>query len=110
MAGNPLLDRLKQYKEFIAIVAAAIGGFVYSRLKKSDEDHWQSSYVPSAPPAPGDSDDRAGADPAESLSDTAAEPHAATTPDAPAEVVDVAEDRKPDPLTDPLPEEEQKED
>lgn len=29
MAGNPLLTRLKQYKEFIAIVAAAIGGFVW---------------------------------------------------------------------------------
>ena len=29
MAENPLLARLKQYKEFIAIVAAAIGGYVW---------------------------------------------------------------------------------
>ena len=29
MAGNALLTRLKQYKEFIAIVAAAIGGYVW---------------------------------------------------------------------------------
>lgn len=39
MADNPFLGRLGQYKEFIAILAAAIGGFVWfdNLVAKQDE-------------------------------------------------------------------------
>lgn len=77
----------------------AIGGFVFSRLRSSGRDTWQSSYTPSpAPPRSSTSPvpgahlaahDAAGGTPGEALADAVEEPHAATTPDAPAEIIDV---------------------
>jgi hypothetical protein len=96
----------------------AIGGVIFSKLRSKDESaNWQSSYTPAPPPKPtvGDatiptekaspaatpgsasasagtgstSDDIGGGDPGEALSDLAEEPHPATTPEAPAEVVEI---------------------
>ncbi|MEO5661675.1 MAG: hypothetical protein ABIR39_00190 [Nocardioides sp.] len=88
----------------------AIGGAVFSKLKQSGESsNWQSSYVPTPPPAPAatapvadpaapapiqplptdSADDVAGSDPSEAISDAAEAPHDVTTPDAPAEIIDV---------------------
>lgn len=98
---------------------AALGAVVFKKLQGSQESNWQSSYVPTPPaepaggPAPvtpaapaagATTDDVGGADPAESLSDTAEAPHDVTTPDNPVETVEV--ESTGDPLTDPLPPEE----
>lgn len=44
---------------------------------------------PLTDPLPGSTDDTGGGEPGEALSDSVEEPHASTTPDAPAEVIDV---------------------
>lgn len=98
----------------------AIAGLVFKKLTaRPDSANWQASYVPSPPPAPkapeastpaaapiasvpplgnpadplptDAADDAAGGAPGEALSDAAEEPHAATSPDAPADVIDVAD-------------------
>jgi hypothetical protein len=82
------------------VVFGAIAGGVAAAVKKmkgGEQDNWQSSYTP--PPAP------------ESPRPAAPEPEAATPP-APPEAVEAVEgveepapqpEKKPDPLTDPLP-------
>ncbi len=73
---------------------AAIGAVIFKKLRSdSTSDNWQSSYVPTPPPAtaPTPATDDAGSGPDEAVSDAAAEPHEPTTPDQPAEVVDVEE-------------------
>ena len=82
----------------------AIGAFVFSKLRSSGQDNWQSSYTPAPPPprsttspttgahvgaAAGSGDDAAGGTPGEAVADAVEEPHTATTPDAPAEIIDV---------------------
>ena len=92
----------------------AIGGAVFAKLRQqsSGSNNWQSSYVPTPPPAKptpaapvtpvtpaapnsgaqvdGDaSDDVAGGAPGEAISDAAVTPHEVTTPDAPAEIIDI---------------------
>lgn len=79
---------------------AALGGFVFKKLKgEQASDNWQSSYVPSPPPpAPGPSgstpaaDDEGGASPDEAVADAAEAPHPVSTPDDPAETVTIDED------------------
>jgi hypothetical protein len=84
---------------------AAVLGFVAKKLRSGDRQGWQSSYTP--PPPPRDADrtdspiadaalaaatdgaDEGGAGPDEALADAADEAHGPTTPDAPAEVVDL---------------------
>lgn len=71
-------------------------------------DNWQSTYTPPPPPAPAPvadpapadspldgpaSDEAGGASPDEVLSDTAESPHPITTPDDPAEVVEITDDK-----------------
>jgi hypothetical protein len=75
---------------FFAALAGAVG-FVAKKLQAGGQaDNWQSSYVPSPAPAPAKhADDAGAAGPDEALSDAANEPHAASTPDQPAEVVDL---------------------
>ncbi len=70
---------------------AAVGAAVFKKLRSgSTSDNWQSSYVPAPAPAPGPPPtDDAGAGPDEAVADAAAEPHEPSTPDQPAEVVDV---------------------
>ncbi|QBX55307.1 hypothetical protein EXE58_07460 [Nocardioides seonyuensis] len=92
--------------------------FTKLKGKQSDSSNWQSSYQPSAPapartPASGagstatptgtaamaatadplgatrTSDDVGGGAPGEAISDSVEEPHGSTTPDRPAEVIDV---------------------
>ena len=100
----------KLKKLFFFGALAAIGGLVFRKLRNStaEEDNWQSSYVPPPPPTPvpspadgladpltdplpgqPETDDPGGAGPDEALSDAADTPHEATTPDEPAEVVEI---------------------
>ncbi len=101
--------KLKKLLFFGAL--AALGGFIFSKLRSgSEEDNWQSSYVPPPPPAPVPSptdsladplndplpgqeatDDPGGAGPDEALADAVDGPHEASTPDEPAEVVELDE-------------------
>lgn len=83
----------------------AFGGFLFNKLRGQTEDSWQSSYTPTPAPsnpastngsrasapaaAAGSSDDNAGGTPGEAVADSAEEPHEATTPDAPASIIDV---------------------
>ncbi|MGN0063755.1 MAG: hypothetical protein ACI379_05890 [Nocardioides sp.] len=105
-------------KKFLLVsILAAVGGVIFSkaRAKKAQDANWQASYTPTpaptttpkpapvaaepaapaaaaasdAPAEPEASDDEGGAGPAESISDAVEEPHEATDPDAPAEVIDV---------------------
>lgn len=129
-AAEPKRKGTKVKKLLLLGGLIAIGTVIVKRLMGApSRTNWQSTYSPppapkpsgetsvaaapaetSAAPAPETapaSDDAGGASPDEALSDAAAEPHPDTTPDEPAEVVELqsfAESRKPDPLTDPLPE------
>ncbi|GAA1911786.1 hypothetical protein [Nocardioides hwasunensis] len=95
----------------------AIGGVIFSKLKAKQDDkaNWQSTYVPPAAPAPkppapaaaptaADSevtaddvvtvdppatDDIGGGAPGEAISDSVEEAHETTTPDDPADVIDI---------------------
>ena len=89
--------RLKRF----ALFAGVAGGvaFVAKKLQGGGQsDNWQSSYTPSPAPTPpsppSGADDPGGASPDEALSDAADTPHPVSTPDDPAEVVDVDEGKK----------------
>lgn len=113
---EPTGGRLKKFLLLGGLLA--LGGVVFSkwRAKQDAEANWQSSYVPPAPPAApvstpsspaaaaapvtpattsGDPltdplpEDIGGGDPGEAISDSVEEAHPATTPDAPAEVIDI---------------------
>lgn len=92
-------------------VLVALGGAVAKKLQGGKaQGNWQSSYTPSPAPRhaaaatatsttpaaadeadePAAADDAAGASPGEALADRAEEPHPDTTPDEPAEVVELA--------------------
>ncbi|MCD4533091.1 DLW-39 family protein [Nocardioides sp. cx-169] len=97
--------KLKKFVIFAAIAGAV--AFVAKKLQGSDSaaDNWQSSYVPTPPPTsteaaapagdpapaaePVPTDDPGGSSPDEALADAAETPHPVTTPDDPAEVVEV---------------------
>ena len=94
LTGQP--KKKSKLKRFLLF--GAIAGGVAAVAKKlqagSDSNNWQSSYTPSPPPAPEPkhaADDPGGASPDEALADSAEAPHASTTPDDPAEVVDLEE-------------------
>lgn len=84
------------------LVLLGLGGLVAFVVKKKSEREpttaWQSSYTPSPASAPGGgahkaaepADDAGGASPDVAAADAAASPHPATTPDNPAETVDVS--------------------
>lgn len=83
---------------FLGALAAVVAVVVKKLRGDSAADNWQSAYVPTPPPtarptpaAATPADDEAGAGPDEAAADAAAEPHEPTTPDEPAEVVDVDE-------------------
>jgi hypothetical protein len=95
-------SKLKKVAIFAAI--AGVVGFVARKLQGSGRsDNWQSSYVPTPAPSPSATgtptrtptstpaapEDAGAAGPDEALSDATDEPHAPTTPDDPAEVVDL---------------------
>lgn len=109
---EPKGGKLKKFLLFTGLLA--VGGFVVKTLReRRATDTWESSYVPPAPapertPSPTDGladplndplpsqagDDSGGAGPDEAMSDAVESPHAVTTPDNPAEVVDVDADTK----------------
>jgi hypothetical protein len=100
-------------KIFIITGIAAVLGFVVTKLRSGGEqDNWQSSYTPT--PAPGQqasdtpifdaaaaasdeptSNDEGGASPDEALADAVEEAHPVTTPDEPADVVDLEPGQEP---------------
>jgi hypothetical protein len=84
------------------LIVLGLGGIVAAVAKKMSDRQattaWQSSYTPT--PAPmgteptgahraAEADDEGGASPDVAAADAAAEPHTATTPDQPAEEIDV---------------------
>lgn len=89
-------SKLKKVAIFAALAGAV--GFIAKKLQGGGQsDNWQSSYVPTPAPAPAApkapttpaQDDAGAAGPDEALADAAAEPSPVTTPDEPAEVVDL---------------------
>ncbi|MGD9962006.1 hypothetical protein [Nocardioides sp.] len=97
--GEPAKKKGSKLKKVLVITGVAgIAAFVYKKLTASD-DSWQSAYTP-APPPPAKpaapvaepADDAAAASPDEAIADAVEEPHAVTTPDDPAEVVEVEGD------------------
>lgn len=92
-------SKLKKVAIFAALAGAV--GFIAKKLQGGGQsDNWQSSYVPTPAPAPSapsapkapsspTQDDAGAAGPDEAMSDAAAEPSPVTTPDEPAEVVDL---------------------
>ena len=83
-------SKLKKLAIFAALAGAV--GFVAKKLQGGGQsDNWQSSYVPTPAPAPRQRrrDDAGAAGPDEAISDAADEPQPVTTPDDPAEVVDL---------------------
>jgi len=78
------------------VLIAGLAGAVAFVAKKvqggAATDNWQSSYTPTPAPAPAAAapvDDAAGASPDEALSDAVEAPQPVTTPDEPAEVIDL---------------------
>lgn len=84
--------KLKRLALFAAVAGAV--GFVAKKLQGGKQtDNWQSSYVPKpAPvPTPAPVKDAGGSAPDEAIADAAEDPHPVTTPDEPADVVDIAD-------------------
>ena len=84
--------KLRKLALFAAIAGAV--GFVAKKLQGSQQtDNWQSSYVPKPAPAsaPAPVEDAGGAAPDEAIADAADDPQPVTTPDEPADVVDIAD-------------------
>lgn len=103
LTGAPEPKKKSKLKRFV-LVAGVAGGVaaVAKKLQggRSGADNWQSTYTPApapaAPPTPptpsapqAGLEDSAGASPDEALSDAAEAPHPVSTPDEPAEVVDI---------------------
>lgn len=82
-----------RFRKLVLVTGIAAGAaFIANKLRSgSESQNWQSSYTPTpAPPArPVPPKDEGGASPTEAIADSAETPHQATTPDNPAEVVDV---------------------
>jgi len=95
-----------RFRTFVIFAGLATAlGFVVKKLTSgSNQDNWQSSYNPPPPPArasdtpiadaaaaaSAEQADEAGASPDEALADAVEEQHPVTTPDEPAEVIDLA--------------------
>jgi hypothetical protein len=113
---QPQPKKKSKLKRFLLFGAIAGGVAVVAKKLQAGAsgDNWQSSYTPSPPPteqpptpptpaapqAGGDPltdplpEDPGGASPDDALADSAETPHPATTPDDPAEVVDLEEGKK----------------
>lgn len=98
--------KLKKFVLFAGIAGAV--AFVAKKLQggNSSTDNWQSSYVPTPAPTPAPTptpppaaapvaaavdptDDTGGSSPDEAIADAAEAPHPITTPDNPADVVEI---------------------
>jgi vacuolar-type H+-ATPase subunit H len=96
--------RLRKLLVFTGL-AAALGFVVKKFTSSSDDGTWQSSYSPTPPPSPTSetpifdaaqaasdepvANDEGGAGPDEAIADAVEEQHPVTTPDEPADVVEV---------------------
>ena len=117
---EPVKRKGRKRKFLLFATLAGLGAYAVQKLRGGESANWQTSYSPStapaAPPAPpspsapqagshaadvpvdaGAEEDAetVGATPGESLSDAAEEPHPVTTPDSPAEDVEVTQGKKP---------------
>lgn len=84
--------KLRKIALFAAIAGAV--GFVAKKIQGGNQtDNWQSSYVPKPAPAPAPAPvkDTGGASPDEAIADASEDPHPVTTPEDPADVVDIAD-------------------
>jgi hypothetical protein len=85
--------KLKKLLIFTGIAAAA--AFLVKKLQgRGQSDNWQSSYTPTPAPRPAPEKDTGGASPDEAIADSAEAPHPVTTPDDPADVIDVDDEKK----------------
>ena len=92
--------KLKRFVLFAGIAGGV--AFVAKKLQGggSQSANWQSSYTPSPAPtppppaAPPVVDDAGGASPDEALSDATETPHPVSTPEDPADIVDLEEGKK----------------
>src|SRR6478735_3051682 len=89
----PKKKKGSKLKKLLVLTGLAAGAaFVAKKLQGGKQsDNWQSSYTPTPAPAHAarPTDDEAGASPSEAISDQADSAHPVTTPDDPAEVVDL---------------------
>lgn len=96
--------KLKRFVLFAGIAGGV--AFVAKKLQGGGQSaNWQSSYTPSPAPTPPATpptpaapqagvDDAAGASPDEALSDSTETPHPVSTPEDPAEIVDLEEGKQ----------------
>ncbi len=109
ITGEP--KKKHTFRKLLVITGvAALLGFVVKKLSsRGQQDNWQSSYTPPPPPKASDTpifdaaaaasddeptpNDEGGAGPDEALADAAEAPHAVTTPDEPADVVEVQSEK-----------------
>jgi hypothetical protein len=115
LKGEPVKRKGGKKKFFLLAGLAGLGALAFQKLRGGQEStNWQTSYSPTPAPTavpdpsapasapttgshtadvPVDSTqgDPVGATPGETLADATEEPHAVTTPDAPAEAVDVSD-------------------
>ena len=120
LKGEPV-KRKGGKKKYVALAGlVGLGALAVQKLRGGESANWQTSYSPSPSPAPAtpatpvtpaapmagshaadvptDSagpDDVVGATPGEALADATEKPHAVTTPDEPAEDVNVADVKDP---------------
>lgn len=92
-AVEPQKKSRKWLKLVLLAAAAGAAAFGAKRYLAGGQDDWQSDYIPAPPPAPAE-DDAAGADPAEAVADATDEAHPPSTPDNPAEVVDLDNEQR----------------
>lgn len=112
LKGEPVKQKSGKKKYFLLAGLLGLAAVAFKKLRGGDESaNWQTSYAPTPAPAAAPTpttgthvaspvtdtaDDTAGGTPGEVLSDAAETPHAVTTPDAPAESIDVTLVEDPD--------------
>ena len=117
---EPVKRTGRKRKLLLFATLLGLGAYAVQKLRGGESANWQTSYSPSpapaAPPAPAspsapqagshaadvpvdssaeEDAETVGATPGESLSDATEEPHPVTTPDSPAEDVEVTQGKKP---------------
>jgi hypothetical protein len=91
--ATPKKKKGSKLKKLLVLTGiAAVATIIVKKMQSGGEsENWQSSYTPTPAPRAVPEDDTAGASPDEALADSAEAPHPVTTPDDPADVVDVDE-------------------
>lgn len=90
VAVAPAKKKGRKRKALLLVGLAGLGFAAVKKLTAQDSQAWETSYQPTPPaPAAAPVHDTAAATPDEALADAAETPHAASTPDQPAETVDV---------------------